>query len=54
MTLEERITKVLAENGIAGNGGELHGWRCAYPERYGECDCLATLVAELVVAVRDE
>lgn len=42
----ESIIQVLTDNGLSGSG-ELHGWRCGYPERYGPCDCVATLADEL-------
>lgn len=46
--LPEIIRRVLAENGISGNHDGLHGWRCAHPDRYGECCCVNDLIGELV------
>jgi hypothetical protein len=45
--LRETITRVLVENGVSGNL-DMHSWRCQYPERYGECDCVADLIDDLV------
>ncbi len=48
--LRETVTRVLAENGVEGNY-EMHSWRCNYPDRYGPCDCVETLIDELVEAI---
>lgn len=47
---EAAFRKVLSEWGIEGNMGELHSWRCAYPDRYGSCDCVDSFIADLVAA----
>jgi hypothetical protein len=46
------IVKVLTDEGGAP-GNSLHSWRCEYPDRYGECDCL-TQTAESILAALDE
>lgn len=33
-------------------GSSIHGWRCAYPDRYGPCDCLAESAAGILAAIR--
>ena len=49
--LATALRRVLAENGISGNHDGLHGWRCAYPDRYGECSCVDELVSEIVACI---
>jgi hypothetical protein len=52
--LAATLRQVLADNGISGNHDGLHSWRCAYPDRYGECSCEAELIGDLVAALQTE
>ena len=45
------IRKALSEWGIEGNLGDVHGWRCQYPDIYGQCDCVDRLIADLMAAL---
>lgn len=50
----ERLAELIREEAIA-NGlaqpGELHSWRCDYPDRYGPCDCLGEFVRDMTAAI---
>lgn len=48
--MREAITQALTDNGLSGIG-ELHSWRCQFPQTYGECTCIADLVDDVVKAV---
>jgi hypothetical protein len=45
------IVKVLTDEGGAP-GNSLHSWRCEYPDRYGECDCLTGTAESILAALR--
>ena len=45
------IRKTLVEWGIEGNLGDVHGWRCQYPDIYGQCDCVDRLIVDLMAAL---
>jgi hypothetical protein len=42
----EALAVEAASQGM-GPGGSIHGWRCEYPDRYGPCDCIAEVSADL-------
>lgn len=48
----EAIEAVLRGSGLTDEpekyDGSIHGWRCAYPSMYGQCDCFHTLVDDLM------
>ena len=46
----EIIVRVITDWGGATGDG-LHSWRCQYPERYGQCDCLADVAQEICDAL---
>lgn len=48
-TLIEATTDVMVREG--GRLAEFHGWRCSYPDRYGECNCNQAAAAEIIDAV---
>lgn len=48
--LRARVMTVLTENGMT-EGGNMHGWRCEYPDRYGPCDCCDLLADDLVAVL---
>ncbi len=50
--IREAVIAALAENCIGEPGSDMHSWRCAYPDRYGPCDCLAETVTDVIAAVR--
>lgn len=50
-TAAEVVAKVINEEGGAP-GSSLHSWRCEYPDRYGECSCVAETAEEVVKALR--
>lgn len=31
--------------------GDMHSWRCSYPEIYGRCSCFAEFVSDLAAAI---
>jgi hypothetical protein len=36
---------------LLGEGvDDLHSWRCAYPDRYGACSCVADLAGAILGA----
>jgi hypothetical protein len=43
--LIDAIEKVMIREG--GRLAEWHGWRCAYPEQYGQCDCNREVAADI-------
>lgn len=47
----EVVRGVLRDHGLEQGGGGLHSWRCDHPDRYGECDCLDELLADLHAAL---
>ena len=47
----EWMSERLIEEG-AGVGGGFHGWRCEYPDIYGECDCVAESARDILAALR--
>ena len=47
--LIEVITGVMEREG--GRLAEWHGWRCAYPDRYGECNCNQAVAADIAAEV---
>jgi hypothetical protein len=49
-TRVDTILRILGEYGLSGNG-ELHAWRCAYPDRYGECTCVMDLALDIAAAL---
>jgi hypothetical protein len=49
--VEATITRVATEHCLQQGAGGFHSWRCDYPDRYGECDCLAEFVADLTAAL---
>ena len=54
VVLRAALTKVLTEWGIdALTSDPPHGWRCEYPESYGQgpCDCIDRLLDDLVASV---
>jgi hypothetical protein len=53
MNTEDRLRQVLADYGLE-NGGELHSWRCQNPDRFGDCDCVGELTADLVRAIEGD
>ena len=49
--LRDRLRDALRDNGIDESASiGMHSWRCAYPEQYGQCDCLDLLLDDLVRA----
>jgi len=48
--VEAAAAELLASG--AGAGSSIHGWRCEYPDRYGECDCVQETARDIVTAVR--
>lgn len=50
-TAVEVVAKVISEEG-GEPGSSLHSWRCEYPDRYGECSCVAETAEEIVKALR--
>jgi hypothetical protein len=46
----DRVRKVLVEWGCEP-GASPHGWRCEYPERYGDCDCLNEMANDVLRAL---
>lgn len=49
--LTELIKDTLIEYG-AGPQTSIHSWRCAHPDRYGDCDCVDELAADLALRIR--
>ena len=50
--MKRRLATVLRGLGLdAVENQGLHGWRCAYPDRYGPCDCFDEMVEALTAAV---
>lgn len=51
------IVRVLRENGLTDEpekyDGDIHSWRCTYPDRYGHCSCFKDLADDLADAVTD-
>lgn len=45
------IRRVLIDFGL--EGGDLHSWRCGYPDVYGACKCLEELAEALHEATAD-
>lgn len=49
---QERLMQFLREQGLTDQpsifSSDIHSWRCSYPERYGACTCLDTMVEELL------
>lgn len=45
--LTDRIAQILNDNGLADGHNGFHGWRCAEPDRYGPCTCVAEVAAEI-------
>ena len=45
------VIRVLAEHGLSGNDGEFHSWRCAYPDIYGPCTCVADFTEDMMLAL---
>ena len=41
------VLDILLEAGLNDTDSSLHSWRCAYPDRYSPCTCLADLVTDL-------
>lgn len=59
MTDETRVlAKALIEHGIGDTGvegvggGNIHGWRCHYPDRYGSCTCVIDELPAVLASVR--
>jgi hypothetical protein len=44
---EDGLVALLLSEGAGEPEHGIHGWRCAYPERYGPCDCVAQLATEI-------
>ena len=42
----EAATEALREQ-----GDPIHSWRCAYPDRYGPCDCIEEAGRDIAAAV---
>ena len=49
--MREALSNALTENGISEGVDGLHGWRCAHPDRYGPCTCVAELLDDLAAAL---
>jgi hypothetical protein len=47
----EAASKALIDEGGAP-GNSIHSWRCEYPDRYGECDCVEVTARAALVAAR--
>lgn len=45
--LRDALKKVLLSEGCSP-GSSIHSWRCEYPERYGDCDCVGEVVDQLL------
>lgn len=52
MGVREVIETVLREQGLDLDAG-FHSWRCAYPDRYAPCTCVADLTTELMRSLVD-
>ena len=48
--LSELIESELRAAG-AEPGASIHGWRCEYPDRYGPCNCVADVAAEIAKSI---
>lgn len=40
----ETLRRIFAEQGFDVNGASPHSWRCDYPDRYGNCDCVDEMI----------
>lgn len=54
--LTAAVERVLRESGLTDHpdqntSSDIHGWRCSYPDRYGECDCFQDLRDSLVAVL---
>lgn len=48
----QKITEVLADNGVQPNTNAMHSWRCSEPDRFpGYCSCVPQLVDDLIDAL---
>jgi uncharacterized Zn finger protein len=49
--MRAEIERVLRENGLTDQpdkyDGDIHSWRCSYPDIYGPCSCFAELLDDL-------
>lgn len=55
MSTEPTAVEVIAEALLAEGaapGSSLHSWRCEYPDRYGECDCVPQTAKEILAALK--
>lgn len=51
-SLKDVIEKVLRDHAVESTANQgLHGWRCQYPQHYGDCRCFQELVDALDKAV---
>lgn len=51
--LVAKVTRALLDEGAAP-GNSIHSWRCEYPDRYGDCDCVEQTAREVLDAVADQ
>jgi hypothetical protein len=47
----EAIVKIIEDEG-GGPGSSLHSWRCSYPDRYGQCDCIEVTAGQILDALK--
>lgn len=55
MTTAIEIERVLREAGLTDRpdlyDGNMHSWRCSYPEVYGACSCFTELIDSLLAVM---
>ena len=48
----QKITEVLAENGVVPGTDNMHSWRCSEPDHFPNyCTCVPELVGDLIDAL---
>lgn len=45
------LVKLLLSEGAGETDHGIHGWRCAYPDRYGPCDCVNEMADAILESV---
>lgn len=48
--VQKRVEKVINDEG-GQPGSSIHGWRCSYPDSYGECGCVAEIARSVLSAL---
>ena len=47
---EQLIAQTISEQG-GDPGSSIHSWRCEYPDRYGNCDCVEQAARAILAAL---